>query len=855
MLSVRRSPLSRPGLAFLIAVAVAAAGMFGAWWITPDALLPDGGTFASQIVAASPDQFRPEPREWSAYLALLLATPLAVALGLWLTRGMAVDARPRPADVLLLLAGLGLAAWATARDELSGLFNPGLPAMAGFGVLALVGAAAGAWGLVPSVRGVGKLHRLVLAGLCIMAVLISFATRVIGVESIGTLPFMPHFSAFLHSIVQISLGATCTVSVVPQYGCYGEFYAPLLKLTGVNVLNATLLTALLQAAALVSIMVFAARLVLSPLVLLTAGLWLILMQNWVLVGVMDPYFQYGPLRLLFPALSLAAALWFTARPGSARAAWLGAFGSLAWMFNPDSGSVVLLALALLAAATALACRGGRPLVRCGLFAAAFLGGALAAGGAFMLLLAWKGGALPQLLQLMAYPRIFAAEGFMMLPVQDLPALWAVVAALLLLGILLAALDLTQGWTREALLTLYVAILGAGVMSYHVGRSHPNTLLLCMWPAVVVAARLLDRLIGAPGEDASRSKAFIGRATAMLLLGLVSAIAIRGVPLMAGTAVARWQPVLAGNGTAEPAALRFIAQQSGGEAYEVIGIDQPVLAAEAGHRSAYGGPGVAETLLRKDAAAYVDYLLDTRPPHLFIDYRLVDNQPFWLNTAPWIRDALPRLRSIYSLKNWSADGEMMHLVRKPTAGPDLFDRQLTCAGPACPPPQTIVFAARDGRLWQRWDRPAQLPIDLQERVPAGGFDIIMTVTPAREQVTYATIVSNHVYAFEGFTLHYLPRSNGYYSLAVGDGTRWHASNPFIIPPGRRSRLVLRAEGDHFTVSLDGETVSELTVKNARVLGAPTVPVTFGDVALRGRAFAGSIDFAALVPHPEQQGGKP
>jgi len=739
-----------------------------------------------------------------------------------------------------------------ARDDIATLFNVDWRVLMATGVLALAAAAAGAAGLVPSMRSAAMLHRLVLAGLCITSVLLCFATRVFDVRSIDTVPFMPHFSAFFYSIVQISLGASCTIGVVPQYGCYGEFYAPLLKLAGVNVLNATLLTALLQSAALVSILVFAGRLVRSPLVLLAAGLWLILLQNWVLVGVTDPYFQYGPLRLLFPALSLALAMWFTARADAARAAWLGAFGSLAVMFNPDSGSVVLLALALLVAATPLALRGGMPALRAAGFAAAFLAGAFAAGAAFILLLAWKGGSPPQLLQLMAYPRIFAAEGFMMLPLQGLPALWVAVAAVLLLGVLLAALDMSKGWNREAMLTLYAAILGAGLVSYHVGRSHPNTLLLCMWPAVVVAARLLDRLTAATGKDASRSLAFIGRATALLWIGLAAVIGVPGAPLLAETAATRWQPILQAAAPAEPDLPGFIAQESDGQAYEVIGIDQPVLAAEARHRAGYGGPGIAETLLRKDAAAYIDYLLDTRPPHLFIDYRLVENQPYWLNTAPWIRDALPRLRAIYILKNWSPDGEMMHLVRKPSPAPDLFERHLSCAGPGCPPPQTIVFAEQGGRLWQRWQRPVQLPLDLHEPVPAGGFDIIMTVAPEPEQGPYATIVSNHSYDFRGFTLHHLPHSNGYYSLAVGDGERWHASKPFIIPPGRLSRLVVHAEGDHFTVTLDGRTVSEMTVANAQVKGPPDVPLSFGDFMKRGRPFAGLIEFAALVPRPGQQG---
>lgn len=844
-----RPPIfSRPALAFLIAGVVVLCFAIMGWRIAPHASTASAGASAVQVIVGNPEHIRPERQEWSAYLAMLLSTPFAVGLGIWLTSGMSGEKRLAPADLALFLAGLGLAAVAIARDELTTLFRTDVPLVTGLtattaGLLAAI--------LQPMPEDTAKkVNRYALPALCIFGVLVTFGWRVLDAETISALAFVPHFSAFFYSIAQISLGATCTVDVLPQYGCYGEFYAPVLKLAGVSVLSSTLLSALVQSCALVSIIVFASRLIRSPIILVAAGLWVIILLNWVLLQIADPYFQYGPVRLLFPALSLPMALWFSSSPTCGRAVVLGIFGALAVAFNPDSGSVVLLALTLLALAAPVAIRSPAPFAGAVLSMASCLAAALAAGIAFWLLLAWKGDSTPQLGKLLSYSMIFAAKGFMMLPLQGLPAIWGCLAAVLLLGIVFGAAELTVRWNRDALAILYVSILSAGLLSYHVGRSHPNTLLLCMWPTVIVTAVLLDRAAALSGSTVNRSFAITARTAGGLALGLAAAVMAGGLPFLVDTSMARWSSNLSGSAGHARDNLRFISRESGSDGFEPISLDQPIILAESGRRSGFSGPGLAEILLQTDSDNFIDYLMKERPKHLFVDYRLLENQLYWFNTVPWIRNALPRLRSLYWLKGWSPDGQLMHLALKPSSGEDLFDSKMRCDRPECPPSEYMLFSHRNGATVFQWGRPVRLPTDITISVPPKGFDIIMDVEPRRKQVPYATIVSNHCCEFMGFTIHHQPGTTADYVLASGDGKSWHASSPFVIEPGRKSQLSLSYADGHFSVSVNGKVATELNVADAQVGGARNIPLTFGDWINRGRPFDGEIYFAALVPRGTQ-----
>ncbi len=58
-------------------------------------------------------------------------------------------------------------------------------------------------------------------------------------------PINSHYEAVTSSIVRIATGGTCLADVIAQYGCYGEFVSPVLKIFGGNITVITSLFAVL----------------------------------------------------------------------------------------------------------------------------------------------------------------------------------------------------------------------------------------------------------------------------------------------------------------------------------------------------------------------------------------------------------------------------------------------------------------------------------------------------------------------------------------------------------------------------------------------------------------------------------
>ncbi len=113
-----------------------------------------------------------------------------------------------------------------------------------------------------------------------------------------------HFSAVYHPTVQAALGRTILVDQASQYGLFPHFLAPIFALIGPGVLGFTLVMAALVAIVLAMIWAFLARGVGNRVVALIGLLAVIGNGSFILIEMKDVYFQYLPIRMVFPAASL-----------------------------------------------------------------------------------------------------------------------------------------------------------------------------------------------------------------------------------------------------------------------------------------------------------------------------------------------------------------------------------------------------------------------------------------------------------------------------------------------------------------------------------------------------------------------
>ena len=243
-----------------------------------------------------------------------------------------------------------------------------------------------------------------------------------------------HYPVFLEEFAAPANGRTVLVDYFPQYqNLLGYALAPTFRLAGLSVYTFTAAMTLLSLALLLCF--FAA------FRLLTGGGWrallLFLPLLWLSMTPMDCY-QFGgfetrcnaftylaaaPLRYFGPAVTLAALVWYYARPTRFRMAAAFVTAGMAAVNNLDFG-VPALGAALIA--VLFGSEDGplpRPRKALGIVGAWAAGLAVAAS-AFALGTYLRSGRLPDWGMATAYQRTFAVNGFAMLPMPPFGLHWA-----------------------------------------------------------------------------------------------------------------------------------------------------------------------------------------------------------------------------------------------------------------------------------------------------------------------------------------------------------------------------------------------------------------------------------------------
>lgn len=433
-------------------------------------------------------------------------------------------------------------------------------------------------------------------------------------------PISSHYEAVTSSVIRMAGGGTCLAEVLPQYGCYGEFLAPLLKVFGSTIWVVTTVFALVLLVSIWAALRFAADLIRSPLARLACWICLVMAAAFNLqFNNVDPVLQYFPLRFFFPALSLLAAAWFQKASSSLAAFGLGIFAGAALAWNLESGLAVTLSLAAFVALnkfTAKAWRECPSLLGAATNLASYVLGIALLVGLFIAYLHLKAGRPVELGGLIVFQQVFASTGFGMIPIPAFPSYWTIHAAILLGTLFLAAVAAgrREDRDRELELAAYLATLGICLAVYYVGRSHILVLRLVMWPSIILAFFLLDRVLSSAPEGLHRRAA---HAAALVSIAIASAFFASSLPGIAGNVIsARSAPSQANRDVL--ADIQFVrSKTSPGEPVGIVAVNQGVLYGQTGLRAALEGPGVAELIRRVDLERLLDFLSTRGPNKVFL----------------------------------------------------------------------------------------------------------------------------------------------------------------------------------------------------------------------------------------------
>ena len=491
-----------------------------------------------------------------------------------------------------------------------------------------------------------------------------------------------HLSAVFYPVTQAVAGKIPFHDFPSLYGQFGELLAPWLRLLGGSLSAFTWTMSLLQFIALTAIFWFAYKTISNAFLLAGAVTSVLLAaQVWqALGGWNDPYFQYWPVRFLFPALALPVYLYWSGNRSRLRWLLVSLFSGLALVWNLDSGVAVagsfLAALffhgELLRSGAGAGIPAAARRLNLALDALLFLASASAVVFLFFLEVKARSGAWPLLADLFKFQGVFYSVGYFMLPLPGFYHPWQALVCLYLLALCVsveaarrsAGMDAEQAASagKKAGAVFFLTILGTGLFAYYQGRSHDLNLPAVIWPAALLFFMLAGFLL----ESVRRRRLPAAAASLPVFIaclwGCLSFIALAGgiFPLAACA-----RSLHAGGNTDIMEDSAFIAAEMKGEREcAILSRLQAVYFAENRLASSLRGPGADEgqLILSSDLALVNAQLAGSVPEHLFIE-------SYWLpgSSDRRLEEGLKGLDSRYTLAAVSSTGRLRHYIRKTSSG--------------------------------------------------------------------------------------------------------------------------------------------------------------------------------------------
>lgn len=348
-----------------------------------------------------------------------------------------------------------------------------------------------------------------------------------------------HFNAVFYSLDQVIKGKTLLVNITNQYGLYPHFLEMLFFVVDFNIENLTATFSILTVLAHALIYGFIYRATKSHLAsaLALSAILYIRFYLFILWNSGDSYFQYNPIRLIFPCLLLYFGQSYLKNRNRFIAVLMSFCASASILWNVDSGVIVFVAWILMLVYDEIS-RNAQSGSRVKALFQIIFGNVLMLVGVFIsyaLVMRLRSGDWIDLYQLLKYQRIFYDGGFYMMHMPVFNA-WNIVFGIYLFGFLYSIRSLIHGMQDrhygEVFLT---SIIGIGIFSYYQGRSHDYVILAVSYPAIILIALAFGRL---DALSSKRPHQVLVYGCSLFSLLLFNVLMLAGVPAAFGAVTSR-----------------------------------------------------------------------------------------------------------------------------------------------------------------------------------------------------------------------------------------------------------------------------------------------------------------------------
>jgi len=623
-----------------------------------------------------------------------------------------------------------------------------------------------------------------------------------------------HFNAVFGADVAVAHGRVLLADSVHQYGCAPHLLRPLFGATGLNVFTFTLVMGTLAAVSYLALWSGLVKVVRNPW-LAVFGFLAVIMFNWLVpnlgYGMVDHYFQYRPLRLLFPLIAVALAVHTHQHPSR----WVAA-GSLLLLcvgvlWNLDAGVPAVVAWVAGRGYTGLARRPfwqavrgiARDLLAAGVCAAGVFG--LYAGGIHLAYGVW-----PDFRQLLVFQKVFYLTGYYMLPMQA-PNTWVLLVLVYLAGFCYAVRSAMGGVASPRSHAAFVlSTLGMALFSYYQGRSTDTALCSVSWPAAALSAVLLDELASGPRQRLLRPLHLVAVGLLLWTLSGAAGGVLFHLPVAAHTVQANRRvpdPYIG------PAVELIRGHVSPGEDLLALSFRDGVLHHLTDTRPL--SPCPYSQLARKEEIDTIRQRLDARPgAKVFSDRR----------SSYWMPVPDERL--------WLIGLDRFVLLAHGDEG-DIWERTPPLAG------EPTLAVPEAGRLLVRFrDLSLETGLSLPPVALTTDCSLELVVRPAADQGPEGWVAGNYDDKVSGGGFALVQLLPGSLTLMVGGGSSPQPVLTFPFPAGRWVHVVVTIGLEETSAYVNGRVVASGPTPKA-MTGSESGRLTVGNSPTGRRAFRGEF----------------
>jgi hypothetical protein len=336
--------------------------------------------------------------------------------------------------------------------------------------------------------------RIILLVCIIFSFLIVFCSNIIVLSS----NFLSiTFDPVIYPVSQVLAGKGLLVNLNCLYGMFPTYLAPLFMWTGVTVYSFTVVLASIICFSLFCILRFMRIVIKDDTIFYTGFLFVVVYTLLATRTSPEQYFQYWPIRYIFPCLSLILSAQYLKKPSKTvyYASFL-IYGT-AVLWNFDVGIIVWLTWILTLIYNEFSFNNSFVILLKNSATHIFLsiGGLLAAVGIFVLM-TWSGtGTVPHLPLFFEFQKMFLS-GYFMIKLVPPPHLWSVVLFVYLIGLYVAVRALYEkNIEYKHKIILLLVSTGVGLFSYYEGQASDVTLFRVWYPALVLLVVFTDILVG------------------------------------------------------------------------------------------------------------------------------------------------------------------------------------------------------------------------------------------------------------------------------------------------------------------------------------------------------------------------